>query len=177
MPFDSITCQAYQDADATETGGNPFNATSPALLSTNTVEVGSIVCTTSYVAVAPPGGNYSTSILATSASNLSTTATSSRSTSSASPLTSVYVTTVEPTGGEPATQSTVTSVYVPSEPSAPASLTEESAGQGAQQSGSATASASAGLSTANAGMGVGREYGAEVYAGLAVAWMGVAYVL
>lgn len=183
VPFDSVTCQAYQDADASEAGGDPFNSTTPALLSTNTVQVGSIVCTTTYLAMAPPGGNFSTSILATSTSNLSTsaaassrtTATSSPRATDAAPVTSVFVTTMSATGGEPATQRTVTSVYVPEQPTAGASPTDQGGDQGAEPSGSATASASPSLSTPN--VGSGREIGAEVYAGLAVAWLGVAYVL
>lgn len=77
------------------------------------------------------------------------------------------------TGDEPEMQSTVTSVFVPSEPTA--SPTDDSGDQDSQESGSATTSASAGLSTPN--VGTGREFGAEVYAGLAVAWMGAAYVM
>lgn len=175
VPFDSITCQAYQDDAGTVQGGEPFNSSTPALLSTNTVQVGSIICTASYVAVRPPGGNFSTSILATSTSNLSTTAVSSSRTSAPEPLTSVYVTTMSATGGEPATQSTVTSVFVPNEPSAATTPTDDIASQGGQQTGSATTSASAGLQTPN--VGTGREFGAELYAGLAAVWMGLAYVL
>lgn len=189
VPFDSVTCQAYQDRDATMAGGEPFDSSAPALLSTNTVVVGSIVCTTDWLAMAPGDGNYSTSILATATSsggeggsNLSTTARPTRTASptvtrGSGPVTSVYVTTMSATnGGSGEQQSTVTSVVVPSESAAP---TEEQGGQQGQESGSATSSASAGLSTGNAAAGSMREIGgrAEVWGVLAVLGAGVAFMV
>lgn len=190
VPFDSITCQAYQDADATETGGKPFDSRTPALLSTNTVTVGSILCTTNFVAMAPGGPEYSTSILATptssmGTSNLSMTARPSSRTSTPTgdaggAVTSVFVTTMSATGGggEEPTQSTVTSVFVPDEPT-PTGGSEQGGQESQGAGGSATASASAGLSTPNLGTGVGREReaGAGLFGALALAWMGVAFVV
>lgn len=89
-------------------------------------------------------------------------------------MTSVYVTTMSATGNEPATQSTVTSVFVPS--GEPSSTPAQESGSAGQPTGSATTSASAGLSTPNLGAG-GREIGAEIYAGLAVVGMGVAFAM
>ncbi|SMR49281.1 unnamed protein product [Zymoseptoria tritici ST99CH_1E4] len=40
----SITCYSYQDSDLTNPGGQPFSQFKPSRLSTNTVQVGSIVC-------------------------------------------------------------------------------------------------------------------------------------
>jgi len=42
----TITCQAFKSTDGTGSGGLPFTVSSPSYLSTNTVQVGSIVCTT-----------------------------------------------------------------------------------------------------------------------------------
>ncbi|OTA64658.1 hypothetical protein K449DRAFT_392769 [Hypoxylon sp. EC38] len=46
VPVDSITCTPYQSTDGTGTHGLPFNSKTPSYLSTNTVQVGSIVCHT-----------------------------------------------------------------------------------------------------------------------------------
>ncbi|SMR50454.1 unnamed protein product [Zymoseptoria tritici ST99CH_3D1] len=40
----SITCYPFQDSDLTNPGGQPFSQFKPSRLSTNTVQVGSIVC-------------------------------------------------------------------------------------------------------------------------------------
>jgi len=168
VPLSSISCQAFQDADAQVLGGNAFTSVRPALLSTNTVQVGSILCTAGYIMQAPGvGGNYSTSILATSTSNLSSTSSSAR------PRTSTYLTTVSPEGGE-ATQSTVTSIYVPAESTAEPTDGGDSS-EGASATPSSSASASAGLSAEN--VGSARAWGAEIYGAAAVALMGLAYVL
>ncbi|KAH9904970.1 hypothetical protein F4778DRAFT_731406 [Xylariomycetidae sp. FL2044] len=45
VPVESVTCKTFRSTDGTGTpAGNPFTSSSPARLSTNTVEVGSIVC-------------------------------------------------------------------------------------------------------------------------------------
>ncbi|KAI0842195.1 hypothetical protein F5Y06DRAFT_259224 [Hypoxylon sp. FL0890] len=43
---DSITCTPYKSADGTGDHGLPFTSKTPSFLSTNTVQVGSIVCHT-----------------------------------------------------------------------------------------------------------------------------------
>ncbi|KAI1407862.1 hypothetical protein F5Y13DRAFT_194974 [Hypoxylon sp. FL1857] len=46
VPVDSITCTPFQSTDGTGTHGLAFTSTTPSRLSTNTVQVGSIVCHT-----------------------------------------------------------------------------------------------------------------------------------
>ncbi|KAI1339046.1 hypothetical protein F5Y15DRAFT_92075 [Xylariaceae sp. FL0016] len=46
-PLDATTCTPYQADNGTGVGGLPFDADTPSFLSTNTVQVGSIVCFTS----------------------------------------------------------------------------------------------------------------------------------
>ncbi|KAI0096757.1 hypothetical protein GGR51DRAFT_542748 [Nemania sp. FL0031] len=41
---DTVTCTPFKNADGTGNGGLPFTVGHPSLLSTNTVVVGSIVC-------------------------------------------------------------------------------------------------------------------------------------
>ncbi|KAF3024217.1 hypothetical protein E8E14_010890 [Neopestalotiopsis sp. 37M] len=43
----SVTCTPYRATDGEGTGGLPFTSSQPSYLSTNTVVVGSIVCTSS----------------------------------------------------------------------------------------------------------------------------------
>jgi hypothetical protein len=40
----TVECRAYKDAAGTQPGSAPFNVTNPALLSTNLVDIGSILC-------------------------------------------------------------------------------------------------------------------------------------
>ncbi|CAJ2500600.1 Uu.00g034530.m01.CDS01 [Anthostomella pinea] len=44
VPVESVTCTPYQSTDGTGTSGLPFTVESPSFLSTNTVQVGSILC-------------------------------------------------------------------------------------------------------------------------------------
>jgi hypothetical protein len=44
VDINTVECRAYKDADGVQPGSAPFNATSPAYLSTNLVTVGSILC-------------------------------------------------------------------------------------------------------------------------------------
>lgn len=178
VPLDSLTCQAFQDEEANVLGGNPFNSTTPALLSTNTVRVGSVLCLTNYIAAAPGVANFSTSIVATATRNSSAgsapTSSSRTRTGGAPAVTSVYVTTRSQEGEEP-TQSTVTSVFVPSDSQATPTGDAGSGDEDAQTTDSATASASPGLSEEN--VASGKAWDAQIYGAMAVAWMGVAYVL
>lgn len=73
VPVDSITCHGYGDADATQPLGLPFNITSPAMLSTNFVVVGSVVCRTTDVAVESSGINSTAGGPAWNTSNPSST--------------------------------------------------------------------------------------------------------
>ncbi|KAK4994529.1 hypothetical protein LTR66_005463 [Elasticomyces elasticus] len=47
VPLDSVTCMIYQSTDATGTPVRTFNSVTSAGLSTNTVTIGSLVCTSS----------------------------------------------------------------------------------------------------------------------------------
>ena len=62
-PIDSITCTPFKNADGTGDSGKAFDSTKPSFLSTNTVQVGSIVCITTDISFAPPqsvpGGSLS----------------------------------------------------------------------------------------------------------------------
>ncbi|KAF2806099.1 uncharacterized protein BDZ99DRAFT_501614 [Mytilinidion resinicola] len=40
----AVSCHAYKDAAGTSSGSAPFNSTSPALIATNPVQVGSVLC-------------------------------------------------------------------------------------------------------------------------------------
>ncbi|KAF2725425.1 hypothetical protein K431DRAFT_280783 [Polychaeton citri CBS 116435] len=138
VPVDSITCTPYISANGTGSGGLPFNSTSPSYLSTNTVQVGSIVCRTSGSGSSSPSASSSLSSSSSSSSAVATSTTlspSSNWTMSASasttesgtsstaptltpspppsyiPLTSTYITYVTPSGATTARQSTVTSIY------------------------------------------------------------------
>ncbi|KAI1874578.1 hypothetical protein JX265_004786 [Neoarthrinium moseri] len=44
VPVQSVTCTPYQGTDGTGSGGKPFTFGTPSRLSTNVVQVGSIVC-------------------------------------------------------------------------------------------------------------------------------------
>ncbi|KAL7629234.1 hypothetical protein AAE478_000754 [Parahypoxylon ruwenzoriense] len=45
-PLDRVSCTPYRSTDGSGTHGRPFTSTEPSLLSTNTVQIGSIVCQT-----------------------------------------------------------------------------------------------------------------------------------
>ncbi|TVY39508.1 hypothetical protein LSUB1_G005469, partial [Lachnellula subtilissima] len=44
IDINSVQCRAYKDAAGVQPGSAPFNATEPALLSTNLVDVSSVLC-------------------------------------------------------------------------------------------------------------------------------------
>ena len=65
-PLSSVSCTPFKHDDGTGQGGLTFDSTTPSLLSTNTVEVGSIVCISTDISLAPPGlgGSSSSSAVA-----------------------------------------------------------------------------------------------------------------
>ncbi|KAH8900956.1 hypothetical protein GQ53DRAFT_863764 [Thozetella sp. PMI_491] len=88
QPLNTITCQAYKDTEATEPAGNAFTSTAPALLSTNSVQVGSIKCLSSDAAknttsTDTPSTSVSVNGTATS-TNAGVTGTASRTSAAAS---------------------------------------------------------------------------------------------
>lgn len=52
VPLETVTCTPYLYTDGTGRGGLPFLEDSPSFLSTNTVQVGSIYCSTSQLSYA-----------------------------------------------------------------------------------------------------------------------------
>ncbi|KAF2792246.1 hypothetical protein K505DRAFT_326318 [Melanomma pulvis-pyrius CBS 109.77] len=58
VSLDSLSCQAFKDAEGKEPGSAIFNSTSPALIATNPVQEGSILCKSSEA----PNGNGTVSI-------------------------------------------------------------------------------------------------------------------
>ncbi|KAK9799890.1 hypothetical protein AB5N19_10502 [Seiridium cardinale] len=57
IPVDSIICTPYAAANGTGSRGLPFTSSTPSYLSTNTVQVGSIVCLSNATAGSSSGGN------------------------------------------------------------------------------------------------------------------------
>lgn len=109
--LDSITCTPYRYNNLTGAGGLPFTSTTPSFLSTNTVQVGSLLCNTTSDTSSTSTTASVTSTLSASTSNLSITTNANvvPMTTTGRNLTSVYLTTVSPTHAAP---STVTSVAV-----------------------------------------------------------------
>lgn len=61
VPLDSVSCTPFKNANGTGKGGLTFDSTTPSLLSTNTVQVGSIVCISTNIQMAPGPGLGSSS--------------------------------------------------------------------------------------------------------------------
>ncbi|KXT06798.1 hypothetical protein AC578_7111 [Pseudocercospora eumusae] len=142
VPLDSITCTPYRNNNLTGAGGLPFTSSKPSFLSTNTVQVGSILCnSTSGTTTTSTAASVTSTVSATS--NLSTTSNASivPTTTTARNLTSVYLTTVSPTRPGP---STVTSIFTGSEGPTTSTLTSVVEG------GSPTSSASPSLNSESA---------------------------
>ena len=72
VPVTSISCTPFRHADGTGKSGLTFDSTTPSFLSTNTVQVGSIVCISSDISLAPPPPGGSSAAAASSSSILST---------------------------------------------------------------------------------------------------------
>ncbi|EME45409.1 hypothetical protein DOTSEDRAFT_71210 [Dothistroma septosporum NZE10] len=62
VPLNSITCTPYRNNNLTGAGGLPFTSTRPSSLSTNTAQVGSLVCNST---VTTSSGSSSSSIAST----------------------------------------------------------------------------------------------------------------
>ena len=79
VPLNSVSCTPFKHADGTGKGGLTFDSTNPSFLSTNTVQVGSIVCISTSIQLAPglsiaPSSSAS-SAAASNSSSTSTTGT------------------------------------------------------------------------------------------------------
>ncbi|KAF7194637.1 hypothetical protein HII31_04143 [Pseudocercospora fuligena] len=145
VALDSITCTPYRYNNLTGAGGLPFTSATPSFLSTNTVQVGSLLCnSTSGTTTSSTTASVTSTLSAIS--NLSTTTNASviPVTTTARNLTSVYLTTVSPTQSGP---STVTSVFTGSEGPTTSTLTSTVEG------GSPTSSASPSLNSESAADG------------------------
>ncbi|KAI5362181.1 hypothetical protein Slin14017_G074180 [Septoria linicola] len=99
----SVTCTPHRDTDGTGVAGLPFNSTSPSFISTNTEQIGSLVCISS-------GGSSSSSTSASITSTVSAfnTPTYSNATTTARNATSVLLTIVSESAT--ASPSTLTSI-------------------------------------------------------------------
>ncbi|KAK3678825.1 hypothetical protein LTR78_001278 [Recurvomyces mirabilis] len=197
VDLNSITCQPYRDANGTMAAGPSFKAGQPAFLSTNTVQVGSIICvgdgttTSSSTPTNTPNTSTSSGAPATTPT-LSTTTTTSIPSSASNPqsnpatgpgnaATSTFVTTTMlpngHSGGSTAALSTITSIVGAPAISGP-STASGSGGSAGTSSPSSTAPASAGLQSASGaseGLAALSEEGA--WFGLAIAGLGVAMMV
>ena len=80
VPVNSVSCTPFKHEDGTGKGGLTFDSTTPSLLSTNTVQVGSIVCISTSIQLAPglsiaPSSSASSAAAASSSSSESHTRT------------------------------------------------------------------------------------------------------
>ncbi|KAI7501496.1 hypothetical protein KC347_g9180 [Hortaea werneckii] len=202
--LDSITCTPHRYANGTGEAGRPFTSSSPSLLSTNTVKVGSLTCVASdsNEANAATGTSSSSnlavatsiSVAAASNSTIPSTTTSSTTSSStedgdatgaaaaaaaASPMTSTFLTTISGTSSEDGQtsaqqQSTVTSVISASGSTTVTSAVDGAAATEASET-TSTSPAPASLSTDNAAPKL--TFGEAVWPGLAVGALGLAMVV
>lgn len=115
VPLESITCTPYRYANATGSAGLPFTAAKPSLLSTNTVQVGSLVCVSSAMGGGSGAGTTSSSSMSTSSPSTSTTS-ASTSTSRAA---YTNATTKSSSTASPSTLTVRGSTIVPATASAP----------------------------------------------------------
>ncbi|RMZ05733.1 hypothetical protein D0860_05841 [Hortaea werneckii] len=198
--LESITCTPHRYANGTGEAGRPFTSSSPSLLSTNTVKVGSLTCVASDSddanATAGTSSNTaiatSSSVAAASNSTNPTMTTSSATPSStedegatgaaaaASPKTSTFLTTISGTSSEDGQtsaqqqQSTVTSVMSASGSTTVTSALDDAAATAASET-TSTSSAPASLSTDNAAPRL--TFGEAVWPTLAVGALGLAMVV
>lgn len=152
VPLTSISCTPFRNADGTGKSGLTFDSTTPSYLSTNTVQVGSIVCISTDILLAPPGG--SSLAAASSSSIVSTgmkTSTPQLETTTAT-RTHTRVTHAQTTATAQNTQATQ-----------------------ATGSSSSSTSASAPESTGNGASSLGLS--GELFGGLALAGFGLAFAL
>jgi hypothetical protein len=171
VPIDSISCQPFRYANGSGDAGLPFNSSYPSYISTNTVEIGSIVCVTSDISFAPPGpppGGPEPLSSSLGVGNLTRTLSSKTTAGGGGVATSTLVRTTH-INGQPVTQSTETTVIA----GAASSSAAAAGGTGA----SATASTSPTLSSDNAASGNSFALGSEFWGGLALAGFGLAFVL
>jgi hypothetical protein len=148
VPLNSVSCTPFKHADGTGKGGLTFDSTTPSFLSTNTVQVGSIVCISTSIQLAPGLS------IAPSSSASSAAASNSSSSSSSNSLTRTRH-----------QASTTIQNTVPTQTTATA----------AQNTGSSTSSASVAASTGNAASNLGLP--SDLFGGLALAGFGVAFAL
>ncbi|RMY59984.1 hypothetical protein D0863_11743 [Hortaea werneckii] len=203
--LESITCTPHRYANGTGEAGRPFTSSSPSLLSTNTVKVGSLTCVASDSndANATPGTSTSsntgvptsssvvaaTSAAASNGTNPSLTVLSATPSSSedgdatgaaaASPMTSTFLITISGTSSEDgqtsAQQSTVTSVMSASGSTTVTSTLDDGAAETAGIETASTSSAPASLSAENAAPRL--RFGEAIWSSLAVGALGLAVVV
>ncbi|KAI7265231.1 hypothetical protein KC345_g8531 [Hortaea werneckii] len=197
--LESITCTPHRYANGTGEAGRPFTSSSPSLLSTNTVKVGSLTCVASDSDDANATADTSSStamatsssvVAASNSTNPSMTTSSATSSSTedegatgaaaASPKTSTFLTTISGTSSEDGQtsaqqqQSTVTSVMSASGSTTVTSALDGAAATAASET-TSTSPAPASLSTDNAAPRL--TFGEAVWQGLAVGALGVAMVV
>ncbi|KAK1055690.1 hypothetical protein LTR74_015465 [Friedmanniomyces endolithicus] len=200
VAIESITCTPYLYPNGTGKGGLPFTSSSPSYLSTNTVQVASIICLSSTAGSTNSTGAVPTSTSSlpnatslstvTSLSTIASSTSISTSGSSTKSVPSSYIgapgiaatstlltTTIMSAGasGTAPITSTITSVVGVAAASSPPTSTTPSAAGDAAGSASSTSSASAGLSTHNAAESLPVTEGA--WFGLAIAALGLAVMV
>ncbi|KAK3719208.1 hypothetical protein LTR37_004427 [Vermiconidia calcicola] len=158
-PLSSITCTPFRNADGTGDAGLAFTSEEPSFLSTNTVQVGSIVCISTDILQAPPGAPPG---FAPSSSH-SRTRTRTRQ----------HITRTRTAGTETTATSTLVQTTVVEGGAQSASPTSDAAAT--TTSASATTSSGAAQQSGNAASALSLP--GELFGGLAIAGFGLAFVL
>lgn len=188
VPLDSITCTPHLYANGTGMAGLAFTSSSPADLSTNTVQVGSITCmstssgdSNSSVSSSMASGTTlpiptiqnGTALLTTATTSASVTKTAGDTVSTVSDATSTFLTTVPAaSSGGTSQQSTVTSVLTATDGGSSPTSAGTTVDSVSTQPASSTSSASASLSSDSAARKL--SLAEIVWPGLAVGALGLA---
>ncbi|KAI7544566.1 hypothetical protein KC331_g6726 [Hortaea werneckii] len=203
--LENITCTPHRYANGTGEAGRPFTSSSPSLLSTNTVKVGSLTCvasdsndanatpgtssssntgiptSSSVAATAAPASNGTNPSLTTLSATPSSSEGEDATGAAANPMTSTFLTTISGTSSEdgqtsaPQQQSTVTSVMSASGSTTVTSTLDDGAAETAASETTSTSSAPASLSGENGAPKL--RFGETIWSGLAVGALGVAMVV
>ncbi|KAK5107710.1 hypothetical protein LTR62_000732 [Meristemomyces frigidus] len=202
VSLQSITCQAYMNTNGTKPGGSPFKAGQPALLSTNTVPVGSIICmsdgpgateitstissatrtsATAMVPFVPVSNATSTTSASTSTSSATTTSTSSaESSSTTTTATASTASTTKTAGAPPATSTFLSTIQAPNGSGASTQLTSTItsvvAAAPASVAGSTGTAVAAGQASSATTAKAGLQSAGVANRGEAGAWFGLAVV-
>ena len=158
-PLNSITCTPFRYANGTGDAGLAFTSGKPSFLSTNTVQVGSIVCISTDILQAPPGAppGFGPS------SSHSRTRTRTRQ----------HITRTRTAGAETTATSTLVQTTVVESGAQSASPTSDAAATTT----SASATTSSGVAQQSGNAASALSLPGELFGGLAIAGFGLAFAL